>query len=56
MSSLLDKISEDIDAYLDLCRKYKEAPVYSEPSSPRHCSMPDCYGTHAKQLQKREAA
>lgn len=50
MSNIIKKVSEDIDKYLYLCKKFNEKPQYTKVC--RGCLEPDCYGTHAEKLMK----
>lgn len=46
MGNIFKAISDDIEEYEWLCRKYKEKVQNSHGS-------PDCYGEHASALKKR---
>ncbi|MDE2001644.1 MAG: hypothetical protein KGI60_03735 [Patescibacteria group bacterium] len=46
MSDLMKAIDDDMNAYVELCRRYNEE-VRDKDSSP------DCYGKHAKALKAR---
>lgn len=48
MSDLMSRIHDDINDYLELCRRFGEKPVYS-----RDHSGPECYGAHARKLELR---
>lgn len=47
MGSILSAIYDDEREYEYLCRKFGEAVRYKN-------GMPDCYGSHAQELAKRE--
>lgn len=51
MSDSLSAIDDDMDFYIHLCNKYKEKPKYMFTS--QGVRLPDCYGKHAKKLEKR---
>jgi len=48
MSDICSAIHDDIQNYIRLCHKYGEKVVYSDGW------VEDCYGKHAKKLEKRE--
>ena len=49
MGSIMSAISDDIDDYVHLCRKYGEPVQYSHGSA-------DCYGDHCRELRNRRDA
>jgi len=51
MGSINSAISDDMDDYKDLCKKFNEKPQYT----PDHYGnmLLDCYGQHANELKKR---
>jgi adenylate cyclase class IV len=48
MTDIISAICDDIDNYVSLCAKYGHKVRSSENGSP------DCYGAHAKKLERRE--
>lgn len=50
MGSINSAISDDMDDYKDLCKKFNEKPQYT----PDHYGnmLLDCYGSHAEKLKK----
>lgn len=48
MGSIMSAISDDIDTYEGLCQQYGEKVQYTHGG-------PDCYGSHAADLKKRQA-
>jgi predicted adenylyl cyclase CyaB len=49
MSDILKAIHDDMESYLALCGRYGENPVYDRSGLDL-----DCYGEHAKKLEKRD--
>jgi hypothetical protein len=47
MSNILKAISEDIEEYIYLCKKYGEKVQYVDYGE-------DCYGEHASKLKQRQ--
>jgi hypothetical protein len=52
MSSIIDRINDDMDDYVRRCEKYGEKVQISPPLS----GQPHCYGEHATKLEEREKA
>lgn len=53
MGSITSAVSDDIDEYEALCRRYGEEVRYASAAGG---STPDCYGSHAEELKRRRAA
>lgn len=52
MTDIRSRIEDDVDDYLERCRRAGEEPQYTKTF--QGCEVPDCYGEHAKELEWRD--